>query len=97
MSCGGILSKRDMASLLLVAGIPGGLCIPIRYHACNIARPRRFGFTGFVIYTTFFVELICHSAWFLRWSSRSFLARWPTRASISLPLGCAAHGRSLSR
>jgi hypothetical protein len=46
-----------MASRLLVAGIPGGLCIPIRYHACNMATPRRFGFTGFVIYTTFFVEL----------------------------------------
>jgi hypothetical protein len=56
-SCGGNLSIRDMASRLLVAGIPGGLCIPIRYHACNMATPRRFGFTGFVIYTTFFVEL----------------------------------------
>jgi hypothetical protein len=48
-------------SILITAGLSSGLCFLVRFHACNMARPRRFGFTGFVICTTFFVELIVHN------------------------------------
>ena len=58
MICGGILSRRDIGSVLSIAGFSGGPEIAVHFHSRNIARLRGFGYAGFVICTTFFVWLI---------------------------------------
>jgi len=58
MICGGILNMRGLLLVPNSAGVAGGGWILVRSHVRNMAAARRFGFTGFVFYSTFFVELI---------------------------------------